>query len=251
MYQQIIAKNFKEQFCYNSNINDDIFHTVFEFLHNSKDEILIDIVLENKKLTYLKEIKKTWPLINNIITYDYMFFKLIIHTFITLFKKDILNALLHNTHINNRIITKNIIIDIKFTTHNNKYFITLNIHWKTAKLIYKILYLNNKYTNTNTNISINHIYLYNNLNELIKIEYYTKKKNNNSSKKNIILNILLLFINNYYSKLKNKYTPFDNNENFYEINNINLILNFKIFSSKNIFNNKIIYDIIKHINFIL
>ena len=251
MYLKIIAKNFKEKFCYNFCLNDDVLNNILSFFPISNLDCLLDIIeVYNKKyknkteLSYFKITNNTLfdytPL---YIPIDYTFYKYILHTFIKLFTNDILNALkkpsitindkndkyiILNKHIINNII----MIDInlyKNIRHNNEYYFIFKINWKLSKLIHKILY-----QNKDTQYSINNILLYNNVNELIKIEYYTKIKNvKNINNKNKILTFLVIYINNYFTKLKDKYILLDN-DNYYEImginkSKLNLALTFKIF----------------------
>jgi hypothetical protein len=247
MYLKIITKHFKEQFCYNFCLNEDVFDVIFSYLYDSKTKCLLDIILENNNKYKKKKDFKHFKDINSSFTYsvlpiEYIFLKNILHTFITLFKNDIFRVLNNSCmNINNNntecfIQNKTISIDIqlyKNIKHNNQFFIFFKINWKTAKFIYNLLYLKSK--NTSQYI-INHLFLYNNVNELINIQYFTKKKinNKNTNKKNEIFTFLILFINNFFSKLKYKYLlANDINENYYEINeksktNIDLCFNLKI-----------------------
>jgi hypothetical protein len=260
MYLKIIAKDFIGQFCYNFCLNDDVLNNVFSFLPAIHTECLLDIMAaynkkyKNKKeLSFLKNTNHAlFSYVPLVIPSNYLFYQHILHFFIKLFKNDILNALKtpsitineNNTfyiNLNNHIENKAIIIDInlhKDIRHNNEYNILFNINWKMSKLIYKILY-----QNKNKQYIVNNLLLYNSINELIKIQYYTKIKNTkNFNKKNEILTFLVIFINNFFTKLKCKYLLTDIKDNYYEINGINktklnLILNFKFFIPSLVINN--------------
>lgn len=282
MYFNIIAKNFKEQFCYNYCLNDDVLNNIFSFFSKSNLECILDIFDKyNKKnknkidFSYFKIINnnhnKLFDYIPLNISTDYTFYKYILHTFIKLLSSDVLKALKNpsininnNNHkytiLNNHIINNVIIIDInlylyKNIRHHNEYFFIFKINWKLSRLIHKILYQNK---DKQQQYSINNILLYNNINELIQIEYYSKIKNvKNINNKNKILTFLVIYINNYFTKLKYKYTLLDDN-NYYEIIGVNksklyLNLTFKIFipnlSINNFYdNNQIVHLINLYIN---
>jgi hypothetical protein len=264
-----ISKNYKIQFCHKFNIHYELFDIIFSFLNYKKEDVLIDIILNNNNYILTKKDKNkiyffrkttnpfAFSIPYSLIPHNYIYLKYIINTFFILFKKDIYNTLYINKQfpfitinnvnpnwliLNNYIKNNKIIVETNIYKNkiNNQFQFLFKINWKTTKLIHNILF---QFLNIDkSRFIINHLFVLNNINELIDIEYTTKIKYKHINKyekrikKYEILTFLNLFLNNFYSKLKYKYVFSDINENYYEIygvnkTNINFILNIKIINN--------------------
>ena len=243
MFYNIISKSFGYQLSLNFNLFPEICENINSYLNINKNEYCIDILL-NKNINKLQYYKKNCkPFIVSIpyeiIDHDYHLLSKTLNTFLFLFKRDIITALHNNKKLpyitinqnnNEWLIFNNLIkhktISINTILYKNKinyniYYIFIQINWRTTKLIYYILYKNAwEYV-------LNYYQLYNNLNEVVNIEYTTKIKNKNiikgkkKNKKKQILNFLKLFLDNFYIKLTENFIMPDTTHNFFDISGIN------------------------------
>jgi hypothetical protein len=266
---KLICKNFILQLSLNNNICLDNCLIITKFINFNYNNYIIDIFnyINNKNnLPFFRENKNPYAIYipYTPFNFDEHFFKIIINTFFTYFKKDILSIFNNNhyfpilkktilnniTTINYTLKNNNIFINSDITITNDNNYLSLHVKWKTTQLIYKIL-SKKKY-----DYIINHFYYMNDNNELQNITFTTKKFNK-ISKMNIkilkhqIITIFYIFFDFFFKKLHYKYILVNNNENYYEIfglnkTSFNFSINIKI-TNNNLNDNNIIDSINKFI----